>query len=72
MPRIILHSPVGREAPHAEGLAPMADPRGNRVAFLFNGHVSAMPFWKNLEQEVMLLGSIRMRKLVMADAAMNI
>ena|GEM_PF-523148 len=54
MPRIILHSPVGREAPHAEGLAPMADARGNRVAFLFNGHVSVMPFWKNLEQEVLL------------------
>jgi hypothetical protein len=54
MAKIILHSPVGREAPHAEGLAPLTDPRGSRVAFLFNGHVSVLPFWKNLEQEIML------------------
>ena len=54
MPRIVLHSPVGREAPHAEGIAPLRDPRGNRVAFLFNGHVSVMPFWRRLEEEVKL------------------
>lgn len=54
MPRIVLHSPVGLEAPQADGLSPLASPRGNRVAFLFNGHVSVVPFWKHLQEEVRL------------------
>lgn len=52
MPRIELFSPIGEEAPHAKGLAPLPDPRGSRVAFLFNGHVSVIPFWRNLEEEI--------------------
>ena len=51
MPKIELYSPVGEEAPHAKGLAPLPDPRGSRVAFLFNGHVSVIPFWRRLEEE---------------------
>ena len=54
MPKIVLHSPIGREAPQTQGLAPLADPRGKRVAFLFNGHVSVLPFWKHLENELNL------------------
>ena len=54
MARIVLRSPVGREAPQVGGLVPLADPRGNRVAFLFNGHVSVIPFWKHLEEELRL------------------
>ena len=44
MARIVLHSPVGREAPQAGRLAPLADSSSNRVAFLFNGHVSVISF----------------------------
>ena len=54
MPIITLRSPVGREAPLIEGLAPLADPRSNRVALLFNGHVSVISFWKHLEKELQL------------------
>jgi len=54
MPKIILHSPVGAEASTPNGLVPMADPRGNKVAFLFNGHVSVVPFWRHLEAELKL------------------
>ena len=43
MAKIRLYSPVGEEAPHAEGIVPLKDPRGSRVAFLFNGHVSVIP-----------------------------
>ena len=52
MAKIVLYSPVGREAPHTGELAPLADPRGGRVAFLFNGHVSVVPFWTHLEQQI--------------------
>ena len=52
MAKIFLYSPVGEEAPHATGIAPLVDPRGSRVAFLFNGHVSVIPFWRRLEEEV--------------------
>ena len=52
MAKIVLRSPVGEEESHAEGLAPLADPRGGNVVFLFNGHVSVLPFWKNLEEEI--------------------
>ena len=54
MPKIELYSPVGEEAPHAKGLAPLTDPSGSRVAFLFNGHVSVIPFWRHLEEEIKL------------------
>ena len=54
MPRIVLHSPVGREAPQAGGLAQLADPTGNRVALLFNGHVSVISFWNHLEEDLRL------------------
>ncbi len=54
MTKIRLYSPVGEEAPHAEGIVPLKDPRGSRVAFLFNGHVSVIPFWRHLEEELKL------------------
>ncbi len=54
MPKIILHSPIGIEASHTKDLVPLADPRGNNVAFLFNGHVSVVPFWRQLEAELKL------------------
>ena len=54
MAKIRLYSPVGEEAPHAEGIVPLKDPRGSRVAFLFNGHVSVIPFWRHLEEELKL------------------
>lgn len=54
MPNILLHSPVGREASQATGLNPIPGGRGNRLAFLFNGHVSVMTFWRRLEEEVLL------------------
>ena len=54
MPKIILHSPVGREAPQAKGLNPLTGVQGSRLAFLFNGHVSVMSFWKHLEEEINL------------------
>ena len=54
MAKIVLYSPIGEEAPHASGLAPLKDPRGSRVAFLFNGHVSVIPFWRHLEGEIKL------------------
>ncbi len=54
MSRIVLYSPIGAEAPHAEGLAHLTDPRGGRIAFLSNGHVSVIPFWRRLEEEVKL------------------
>jgi len=54
MDKIVLYSPIGEEAPHAKGLAALVDPRGSRVAFLFNGHVSVIPFWRHLEEELKL------------------
>ena len=54
MAEIYLHSPVGEEAPHAEGLVPLPNPKGSRLAFLFNGHVSVIPFWRHLEEEIKL------------------
>ena len=54
MAEIVLRSPVGEEAPHAEGLAPLTGPKGSQVAFLFNGHVSVIPFWRHLEEEIKL------------------
>ncbi len=54
MPKIILHSPVGVEPATTNSLVPLADPRGNNVAFLFNGHVSVVPFWRHLEEELKL------------------
>jgi hypothetical protein len=50
--RITLVSPVGREADHSDNLAPLVDPRGKKLAFLFNGHVSVLPFWRQLEKAV--------------------
>ncbi len=52
MEKIVLLSPIGQEAQHSEGLARLVDPRGRKVAFLFNGHVSVLPFWRRLEEEV--------------------
>ena len=52
MPKIILQSPIGEEAPYSPGLSPLTDPRGGRLAFLFNGHVSVLPFWKHLLEDV--------------------
>ena len=52
MPQIELYSPVGEEAPRATGIAPFPEPGGRKIAFLFNGHVSVLPFWKNLEEEI--------------------
>ena len=52
MPKIVLHSPVGQEPTQSKEVTPMVDPRGNKVAFLFNGHVSVIPFWKHLEEEI--------------------
>lgn len=54
MPKIVLRSPVGEEASVGNRLVPLADPRGNNVAFLFNGHVSVVPFWRHLEEELKL------------------
>ncbi len=54
MTSILLHSPVGQEAPQAAGLNPIPGGRGSRLAFLFNGHVSVMTFWRHLEEEVRL------------------
>ncbi|PKB67416.1 MAG: hypothetical protein BZY81_04610 [SAR202 cluster bacterium Io17-Chloro-G4] len=54
MPKIILRSPVGAEPSTTNSLVPLADPRGNKVAFLFNGHVSVVPFWRHLEEELKL------------------
>ncbi|MEC8856405.1 MAG: hypothetical protein VYE19_02540 [Chloroflexota bacterium] len=52
MPQIELYSPVGEEAPRATGIAPFPEPGGRKIAFLFNGHVSVLPLWKNLEEEI--------------------
>ena len=52
MPKIILQSPIGEEAPYSPGLSPLADPRAGKVAFLFNGHVSVLPFWKHLQEGI--------------------
>ena len=52
MAKIILRSPVGQEAPYSPGLSPLGEPRGGKIAFLFNGHVSVMPFWKHLEEDI--------------------
>ena len=54
MPQIELYSPVGEEVPRATGIAPFPEPGGSKIAFLFNGHVSVLPFWKNLEEEIKL------------------
>ena len=43
---------MGQEAPHSGGLAPLVAPRGKKLACLFNGHVSVLPFWRQLEKEV--------------------
>jgi len=52
MSDIILHSPIGKESPYKTELTTINNPRGGKVAFLFNGHVSVLPFWNNLEAEV--------------------
>lgn len=52
MPKIVLYSPVGKEASYSQGLSTIADPRGGKVVFLFNGHVSVLPFWRHLEEEI--------------------
>ena len=52
MPEIILHSPIGKESPYKTELTTINNPRGKKIAFLFNGHVSVLPFWSNLESEV--------------------
>ena len=52
MPQIELFSPIGEEAPHAKGIAPFPELGGSKIAFLFNGHVSVIPFWRNLEEEI--------------------
>ena len=52
MPKIELYSPVGEEAPHAKGIAPLPGLGGSQIAFLFNGHVSVIPFWRHLEEEI--------------------
>lgn len=52
MPQIELYSPVGEEAPRATGIAPFPELGGSKIAFLFNGHVSVIPFWRNLEEEI--------------------
>ncbi len=52
MPRIELYNPVGGEATRATGIAPFPELGGSKIAFLFNGHVSVLPFWKNLEEEI--------------------
>ena len=52
MPDIILHSPIGKESPYKTELTTVNNPRGGKIAFLFNGHVSVLPFWSNLESEV--------------------
>lgn len=52
MAKIILHSPVGQEAPYSPGLSPLGEPRGGKIAFLFNGHVSVLPFWRHLEEDI--------------------
>ena len=52
MPQIELYSPVGEEAPRATGIAPFPELGGSKIAFLFNGHVSVLPFWKNLDEEI--------------------
>ena len=54
MPKIELRSPVGQEAPQTKGLNPLTGVQGNRLAFLFNGHVSVMSFWRSLEEEINL------------------
>ena len=52
MPQIELYSPVVEEAPRATGIAPFPELGGSKIAFLFNGHVSVLSFWKNLEEEI--------------------
>lgn len=52
MPPIELFSPIGEEAPHAKGISPFPELGGSKIAFLFNGHVSVIPFWRNLEEEI--------------------
>ena len=52
MADIILHSPIGIESPYKTELTAINNPRGGKVAFLFNGHVSVLPFWSNLEFEI--------------------
>ena len=54
MPRIELYNPVGGESTRATGIAPFPELGGSKIAFLFNGHVSLLPFWKNLEEEIKL------------------
>ena len=52
MSEIILHSPIGKEASFDPDITPISTSRGGKVAFLFNGHVSVLPFWNNLESEI--------------------
>ena len=52
MPKIILQSPIGEEAPYSPGLSSLTNPRAGTVAFLFNGHVSVLPFWKHLQEDI--------------------
>ena len=52
MPHIEFYSPVGEESPPSTGIAPFYELGGSKIAFLFNGHVSAIPFWRNLEEEI--------------------
>tara|TARA_B100000029_G_scaffold32399_3_gene30957 strand:- start:556 stop:837 length:282 start_codon:yes stop_codon:yes gene_type:complete len=52
MSEILLHSPIGKEATFDPDITPILTPRGGKIAFLFNGHVSVLPFWNNLESEI--------------------
>lgn len=52
MAKISLLSPIGEEAPTQPGVMPLPDPRGCKIAFLFNGHVSVLPFWEHLRDFV--------------------
>ena len=52
MSEIIFHSPLGKESYFDPDITPISTPRGGKVAFLFNGHVSVLPFWNNLESQI--------------------
>jgi hypothetical protein len=52
MSNIILHSPIGKELSYKPELTTINNPKGGKVAFLFNGHVSVLPFWSNLEARI--------------------
>ena len=49
--RILLLNPVGKvyeEAPRPP--LPIEEVRGRRLGFLFNGHVSSVAFWREVER----------------------